>query len=151
MLKFKNIAALKEMEGHTFEPTEWITIDQEMIDKFADATGDHQWIHVDVERAKNETPFKSTIAHGFLTLSLLPKLSYTLYELESAKMGFNYGANKLRFISPVKAGSKVRLVSTLKNVDMSPGSAKVYMDCVVNIDGEEKPALIYEMISMVVE
>ena len=96
-------------------------------------------------------PGGSTIAHGFLTLSLLPKLSYTLYQVESAKLGYNYGADKLRFISPVKAGAKVRMTSSLKRVDAKPGSGKIYMECIVEIEGEEKPALLYEMISMIVE
>jgi len=151
MLKIKDLTELKNKEGHSFPSSKWVTISQDMINQFADVTGDHQWIHVDVERAKKETPFGSTIAHGFLTLSLLPQLSYTLYEVESAKMGFNYGADKLRFINPVKAGSKVRMTATLKKVDIGQGNGKVYMECVVEIEGETKPALIYEMISMIIE
>jgi len=151
MLKVKDLSELKSMEGHVFPASEWVTITQEMINQFADVTMDHQWIHVDVERAKTQTPFGSTIAHGFLTLSLIPKMSYTLYEVQSAKMGFNYGADKLRFINPVKAGARVRMNSSLKRVDLSPGSGKVYMEATMEIEGEEKPALLYEMISMVVE
>ena len=151
MLKIKDLAEMKTKEGHVFPPSEWITVTQEMINQFAEVTGDHQWIHVDVERAKTQMPGGSTIAHGFLTLSLLPKLSYTLYEVESAKLGYNYGADKLRFISPVKAGAKVRMTSSLKKVDAKPGSGKIYMECIVEIEGEEKPALLYEMISMIVE
>ena len=147
MLKLKDLAELKTKEGHVFPSSEWVTVTQDMINQFAEVTGDHQWIHVDVERAKKQTPFGSTIAHGFLTLSLIPKLSYTLYEVESAKMGFNYGADKLRFINPVKAGARVRMTATLNKVE----NGKVYMGCVIDIEGEEKPALIYEMISMVVE
>ena len=147
MLKLKDLAELKTKEGHVFPSSEWVTVTQDMINQFAEVTGDHQWIHVDVERAKKQTPFGSTIAHGFLTLSLIPKLSYTLYEVESAKMGFNYGADKLRFINPVKAGERVRMTATLNKVE----NGKVYMGCVIDIEGEEKPALIYEMISMVVE
>ena len=151
MLKIKDLAEMKTKEGHVFPPSEWITVTQEMIDQFADVTGDHQWIHVDVERAKTQMPGGSTISHGFLTLSLIPKLSYSLYHVESAKLGYNYGADKLRFISPVKSGARVRLSSTLKRVDSKPGSGKIYMECVIEIEGEEKPALLYEMISMIVE
>ena len=151
MLKIKDLAELKSKEGHVFPSSQWITVTQDMINQFADVTGDHQWIHVDVERAKKQMPGGSTIAHGFLTLSLLPKLSYTLYEVSSAKLGYNYGADKLRFISPVKAGSRVRMNATLKKVDAKPGSGKIYMECIVEIEGEEKPALLYEMISMIVE
>ncbi|MEE9372808.1 MAG: MaoC family dehydratase [Saprospiraceae bacterium] len=151
MIRVKDLAELKTKEGYTFPSSEWIAITQDMINQFAEVTGDYQWIHVDEERAKKQMPQGSTIAHGFLTLSLLPKLSYTLYEVESAKLGYNYGADKLRFISPVKSESKVRMTATLKKVEVKQGSGKIYMDCVIEIEGEKKPALIYEMISMIME
>jgi acyl dehydratase len=99
-----------------------VTIEQERIDKFAEATGDHQWIHVDPERAK-DGPFGSTIAHGFLTLSLIPALGWEVYTIEGARLSMNYGLNKLRFITPVKVGSRVRAHLTLAAVDDVPGDA----------------------------
>ena len=152
MLKIKNLEELKSKVGHTFAPTEWITVDQDMINKFADATGDHQWIHIDTERAKKESPFGTTIAHGFLTLSLLPKLSYSLYSVESARMGVNYGTDKVRFTSPVKSGSRVRMVATFTKMDDVPnGGMKIHTKCVFEIENEKKPACIAEQISMVFE
>ena len=95
---------LKSMVGEQIGTSEWVTIEQDRIDKFAEATGDHQWIHVDPERAK-DGPFGSTIAHGFLTLSLIPALAWEVYTIEGARLSINYGLNKLRFITPVKVGS----------------------------------------------
>src|SRR5271154_3303935 len=94
--------------GQEFGASDWVTIDQDRIDAFADATGEHQWIHVDVERARAESPYRSTIAHGFLTLSLIPALSKANYRVENAKMGINYGLNRVRFLAPVPVGSRVR-------------------------------------------
>src|SRR5262247_591009 len=103
--------------GKKLGPSEWLTVDQPMIDKFAEATGDHQWIHVDVERAKREMPGGKTIAHGYLTLSLLPRLAPTLMKVQKRSRGVNYGSNKVRFISPVPAGSRVRLRQRLVNAE----------------------------------
>jgi acyl dehydratase len=126
----------------------WLVIDQDRIDQFADVTVDHQWIHVDVERAKTESPYGATIAHGFLTLSLIPGLSKENYRVENAKMGINYGLNKVRFLAAVTAGSRVRLRSEL--VD----AAKVADDTVnltvrhtVEIEGSEKPAAVADLIA----
>ena len=152
MLKIKNLAELKTKVGHTFEPSEWVTIDQDMINRFADATGDHQWIHIDEERTKKESPFGTTIAHGFLTLSLLPKFSYTLYEVESVRMGVNYGTDKVRFTNAVPSGSEVRMVATLSKVeDNAHGGVKVFMMCVFEIKGKDKPACVAEQISLLFE
>lgn len=138
------------MVGHTFEPTDWLTVDQDRINMFADATGDHQWIHIDKEKAKKESPFGTTIAHGFLTLSLLSQFS--LYHVESAKMGINYGTNKVRFTNAVKSGSRIRLVATLASVeDYAESGVKIATNCVMEIDGEEKPACIVEALSLIFE
>src|SRR5437867_10371670 len=104
-LKVEYPKDLLKLVGRELGPSEWVTVDQAMIDKFADATGDHQWIHVDVERAKREMPGGKTIAHGYLTLSLVPRMASTLLEVTHRSRGINYGSNKVRFISPVQAGA----------------------------------------------
>jgi acyl dehydratase len=129
--------------------SDWVLVDQEMINKFADATGDHQFIHIDVEKAKT-TPFGQTIAHGFLTLSLLPMLSAMadLPRLAGVKMGVNYGSDKLRFLSPVKSGKRVRGHFKLVSVEEKrPGQWQSMQEVTVEIEGEDKPALICEWIS----
>ena len=113
MLKVEKPSDLLQHVGETLGPSEWLTVTQEMIDKFADATGDHQWIHVDVERAKKELPGGKTIAHGYLTLSLLPRLAPTLMKVEKRRRGVNYGSNRVRFTAPVPAGARIRLKQRL--------------------------------------
>jgi acyl dehydratase len=143
------IDEMKAMVGQTIGTSEWILVDQEMIDKFADATGDHQFIHVDVERAKL-TPFGQTIAHGFLTLSLMPMMSAMakMPHLDNIKMGVNYGSDKLRFLSPVKSGKRVRGVFKLASFEEKrPGQIQQTQEVTVEIEGEDKPALICEWIS----
>src|SRR5437870_10463483 len=108
-LKVEYPKDLLKLVGTELGPSEWVTVDQAMIDKFADATGDHQWIHVDVERAKREMPGGKTIAHGYLTLSLVPRMASTLLEVTHRSRGINYGSNKIRFISPVPAGAPLPL------------------------------------------
>ena len=149
---FANIAEMKEAVGTAMGPSEWVTIDQDRINKFAEATGDHQWIHVDVERATKELPTKGTIAHGFLTFSLLPMMNYELYQLESAVHGINYGSNKLRFLNMVPSGSRVRGHLTLKSVEEhKSGGHQVIAEVSVEIDGEERPALIAETMAVLYE
>lgn len=130
--------------------SDWVEVTQEMIDKFADATGDHQFIHVDPERAKL-TPFGGTIAHGFLTLSLMPLLSSKVTDapqLDGAKMGVNYGGNKVRFINPVRSGSRVRGRFKLLEFDEKrPGQFQQTNEFTVEIEGQDKPALIAEWIA----
>ena len=109
MLEVETPADMKAHIGQKIGTSAWVTVDQAMIDKFAEATGDHQWIHVDVERAKREMPGGKTIAHGYLTLSLLPRLSHEIYTIRKRSRGINYGSNKVRFTAPVPAGSRVRL------------------------------------------
>ncbi|MCI5074721.1 MaoC family dehydratase [Oricola sp.] len=130
--------------------SEWRPVTQEMIDRFADATDDHQWIHVDPERAARETPFGGSIAHGFLTLSLLSTLAYeALPTLEGATMGINYGFDKIRFQAPVKTGSRVRAVFMLANADIRPsGRVLNTYEVTLEIENSLKPALTATWITM---
>jgi len=122
-------------------------VTQEMINQFADLTGDHQWIHVDVERAKKESPFGQPIAHGFLTLSLLPTLrTATDYRIVGYGNATNYGADKLRFISPVPAGSKVHARSRLVDIQQKPKGTQVTQEIAVHVVGNDRPALLYRML-----
>ncbi len=137
------------MKGQEIGVSDWMTIDQEMINKFADATGDHQFIHVNPEMAKM-TPFGTTIAHGFLSLSLLPVLTAkaNMPHLDGIKMGVNYGGNKTRFLAPVKVDSRVRGRFKLLDIEEKrPGQFQQVMEFTLEIDGEDKPALVAEWIS----
>ena len=135
--------------GKELGPSEWLTVTQEMIDKFAEATGDHQWIHVDVERAKRELPGGKTIAHGYLTLSLLPRLAPTLMAITGRRRGVNYGSNKIRFVSPVPAGARVRLRSTIKNVEPVEGNGvRITFEAVIEVEGQERPAMVAETLGI---
>jgi acyl dehydratase len=148
MLVVERPAGMKAHIGEDLGASEWVLVDQTMIDKFADATGDHQWIHVDVERAKREMPNGKTIAHGFLTLSLLPRLGATVYRIRRTSRGINYGSNKVRFTAPVPAGSRVRLHQVLKAVDDISGGVRLTFDSTVEIEGSDKPALVAETLSL---
>src|SRR5690242_12560441 len=123
--------------------SEWVTIDQRRVNQLADATGDHQWIHVDVERAK-AGPFGGTIAHGYLTLSLVPWLGSQVFGLETPGAKLNYGVNKVRFPHPVKVGSKVRAAVSVGSVADVPAGKQLTMSYVVEIEGEDKPACVAE-------
>jgi acyl dehydratase len=132
---------LRSLAGQEVGASDWVQVTQDMINRFADVTGDHQWIHVDVERAKRETPFGSTIAHGFLTVSLLPDLSRRALEVRGDfKMRINYGFNRLRFVSPVPAGAKIRGRFTPLNVTDN----EVIWQVTVEVEGQQKPALVAE-------
>jgi acyl dehydratase len=121
-----------------------------MIDKFAEATGDHQWIHVDVERAKRELPGGKTIAHGYLTLSLLPRLAPTLMSVAKRRRGVNYGSNKIRFISPVPAGARIRLRQRLLKAEpVEDNGTRVTSQMTMEVEGGERPAMVAETISVV--
>ncbi|APZ99041.1 nodulation protein NodN [Sphingopyxis sp. QXT-31] len=140
---------LQAKVGETIGTSEWVLVDQEMIDKFADATGDHQFIHIDEEKAKL-TPFGGTIAHGFLTLSLIPMLGAKTDspKIDGIKMGVNYGGNKVRFLAPVRSGKRVRSHIKLLELDEKrPGQWQQTNEITVEIEGEEKPALIAEWIT----
>ena len=131
--------------GDTFGPSSWVEIPQERIDQFADATGDHQWIHVDPERAK-DGPFGSTIAHGYLTLSLLPTASFEVVPQEG-RMGINYGVNKVRFPSPVPVGSRLRATFEVVDVEEHDWGAQVTMKATVEREGGDKPVCVAETVS----
>ena len=146
MLKLETPKDLLEHVGQELGPSEWLTVTQEMIDKFAEATGDHQWIHVDVERARKEMPGGKTIAHGYLTLSLVPRLAATLTRVKKRSRGVNYGSNKVRFINPVPAGARIRLRQRIKNVEDITGGVRVTSEMTVEIEGQDKPALVAELI-----
>lgn len=140
---------LKDRIGEELGVSNWVMVDQAMIDTFAEATGDHQFIHVDPEKAKL-TPFGGTIAHGFLTLSLLPRLAAEadMPKIEGVKMGVNYGGNKVRFLTPVKSGSRLRGRFKLLDIEEKrPGQWQQTQEFTVEIEGQDKPALIAEWIS----
>ena len=143
---FEGIDAVRAAVGTHLGHSEWTTVTQEQVNTFADATGDHQWIHVDPERAK-DGPFGGTIAHGYLTLSLGPVLFPSIATVSGIKMGVNYGAGKVRFLSPVKVGSNLRLGAELTQLEELPGNgAQVYMTFTFEIEGSEKPAAVAEII-----
>jgi acyl dehydratase len=146
MLEFETPLDIKQHIGRELGPSDWMTVDQPMIDKFADATGDHQWIHVDVARAKKDMPGGKTIAHGYLTLSLVPRLAATLTRVKKRSRGVNYGSNKVRFINPVPAGARIRLRQRIKNVEDITGGVRVTSEMTVEIEGQDKPALVAELI-----
>ncbi len=127
--------------GKPLGTSEWLQVDQERINAFADATLDHQWIHVDVERAKAESQYKSTIAHGYLTLSLLPHLWDQIVEVNNLKMMVNYGMDKMRFGVPVITGSRIRMTAKLSNLENLRGICKAYIEFAIEIEGQRKPAL----------
>ncbi|MGY4710668.1 MaoC family dehydratase [Mycolicibacterium sp. CBM1] len=133
--------------GQELGVSEWLQIDQKRINDFADATGDHQWIHVDVERAKTESPYGAPIAHGFLTLSLIPALSKDTYRVENAKMAINYGLNKVRFVAAVPVDSSVRVRSELVDATkVDDNTVNLTVKHTIEIDGVDKPAAVAEMI-----
>jgi len=146
-----NARDLTDYIGKEVGVSNWLTIDQERIDSFADATGDHQYIHVDPERAA-QTPFGTTIAHGFLTMSLMVPMGYEgALKLEDTVMGINYGFDKLRFINPVKVGSRIRGRFELASAEeKKPGHYLLKHNVTVEIEGEEKPALVAEWLGMTV-
>ena len=127
--------------GKELGVSDWLQVDQERINLFADATLDHQWIHVDVDRAKQESPYKSTIAHGYLTLSLLPHLWQEIIEVNNIKMLVNYGMDKMRFGQPVITGSRIRLVTKLHNIQNLRGICRAEIAFSIEIENQRKPAL----------
>ncbi|WP_433781493.1 MaoC family dehydratase [Actinomycetospora sp. CA-101289] len=146
MRTFASIDEVVAAQGETLGPGEWTTVDQKTIDTFADATGDHQWIHVDPARAA-DGPFGTTIAHGLLTLSLLPVLLSGLYRIENVRMGVNYGFNKVRFPAPVPVGSRVRATARVAEASpLDPSTVQVVFGTVMEIEGSEKPACVVESV-----
>ncbi|SFS64659.1 MaoC family dehydratase [Saccharopolyspora flava] len=148
MKVFASKDELLAAKGQELGTSEWLTITQEQVNTFADATHDHQWIHVDVDKAK-AGPFGTPIAHGFLTLSLLPKLNSETFRVDNVKMGINYGLNKVRFPSPVPVGSRVRSTTQLVDATEIEGGLQLTVKAVVEIEGAEKPACVAEFLSRV--
>jgi len=141
--------ALRALIGQELGVSDWLEVTQDLIDRFAEVTGDHQWIHVDVERAKREMPGGKTIAHGYLLLSLLPKLGAGIYKLAWPTRSINYGSDKVRIVNPVKAGARIRLRQSLVAVeDGAPGAHRITVRQTLEIDGEAKPAMIADTIRM---
>ena len=150
MLVVERAADLAEYVGKSVGVSEWVTVDQKMIDAFAEATGDHQWIHVDVERARRELPGGKTIAHGYLTLSLLPRMAAGIWSVRQRSRGVNYGSNKIRFTAPVPAGSRVRLQQTLVSLEVVEGNGhRLTMASTVEIEGSTRPALVAEVLTVI--
>jgi acyl dehydratase len=138
------IAELQGLTGRELGTSDWFEVTQERVNLFADATDDHQWIHVDVDRAKAESPFGGPIAHGYLTLSLIIPMWSQVLTVTDAKMGVNYGLNKVRFPAPVPVGSRVRLTATLKDVEEITGGVQVTVAGVIEAEGGSKPVCIAE-------
>jgi acyl dehydratase len=141
MVEFKDV---KSMVGKELGVSEWHLVTQEEINKFADATHDHQWIHIDVERAKKESPFGGPVAHGYYTLSLAPHLMSQIWGVNGVKMGVNYGLNKLRFPSPVMIGKRVRARATLNNFEDVAGGIQVTVGISFEVEGSDKPVCVAE-------
>jgi len=145
MRVFTTFDELTDAVGEELGSTDWLEITQERVDAFADATGDHQWIHVDVEKAK-DGPFGGTIAHGYLTLSLIPQFTPELFRLDTPGAKLNYGVNKVRFPNPVKVGSKIRASAQIADVSDVPAGKQMVTRYTVEIDGESKPACVAETV-----
>lgn len=146
MKVFLSLDGLKAAAGTELGVSDWLEIDQERIDRFAEATGDHQWIHVDPIRAESG-PFGTTIAHGYLTLSLLPYFAVQNYRIEGGRMSVNYGLNKVRFITPVPVGSRLRGRTELVTVDELESGAQLSFRTTIEIEGAERPACVAETLS----
>lgn len=145
-LSFEHIADLQPLVGQTLGSSAWIAIDQARIDRFAEATGDHQWIHTEPARAA-QGPYGGTVAHGFLTLSLLPVMLVSCFEIRHSRMGLNYGLNRVRFPAPVRAGSRVRGHFKLLAFEALEGGAQLTIEVTVACEGEAKPVCVAEWVT----
>ncbi|MBS0444804.1 MAG: MaoC family dehydratase [Proteobacteria bacterium] len=146
MTHYEHLADLEALVGRAIGTSDWITVDQQRIDLFADATGDHQWIHIDRERAA-QGPFKTTVAHGFLTLSLLPELSAAAFSVGDTRMGVNYGLNRVRFPAPVPSGSRVRGHFKLLAYQAIDGGAQLTTEVTMEREGGDKPVCVAESVA----
>lgn len=149
MIEVERPADLVPWVGKEIGVSEWSVIDQDKISRFAELTGDDHWIHVDTERASREMPDGKTIAHGFYTLSLIPYLVRSVYRIRVRGKGLNYGLNRVRYTSPVPVNSRVRLRQTIKAAEIVEGGVRVTSDCVIEIEGQERPALVAEFLMLV--
>ncbi|MCV7250611.1 MaoC family dehydratase [Mycolicibacterium fluoranthenivorans] len=145
MKVFQDLAEFETAQGAELGPTDWVEVDQQRVNVFADATDDHQWIHVDPERAASG-PFGGTIAHGLLTLSLLPRFMHDLYRVDNVTMAINYGFNKVRFITPVPVGAKLRASSRITQIDKLDAAVQATLVTTVEVEGAAKPAAVIESI-----
>ena len=152
MLPSYSMATLPEFVGRELGASDWLAVDQERIDRFAECTGDRQWIHVDVERARRESPFGGPIAHGYLTLSLVAPMVMELGVVPTdAAAGLNYGLDKVRFVAPVRAGARVRTRASLLSAEpQDAGRTLLKLRCTLDIESEAKPALVAEMLCMLI-
>ena len=144
---FDNLDAVRDAVGRELGASQWRTVDQERINRFAEVTEDHQWIHLDAERAARESPFGSTIAHGYLTLSLVSVMLGEIAGFGGIKFAVNYGTNKVRFPAPVKVGSRVRGRGTLSAVEEIKGGIQTTITVTVEVEGQDKPACVAEIVS----
>lgn len=149
MREIDNIKDLHQLVGQELGVSDWLVVDQERINKFADATGDHQWIHLDVERAEKELPGGTTIAHGYLIVSLLPILTSRIYTVRNNSRRINYGSNRVRFTNSVATGSRIRARLRLKALEPFKGDgAQAIFEITVEIDGQDRPACVAETITI---
>jgi acyl dehydratase len=146
MLEIGSLAQLKQMIGDEVAVSDWLAVEQQQVDQFAEATGDRQWIHVDVERSKRELPYGGTVAHGFLTLALLPRFFGETMRMSDVAMLVNYGLNRVRFPAPLPVGSRVRGRLKLLNVVDVPGGAEMTWEVTVEREGEAKPVCVAEAV-----
>ena len=142
-----HISELKSLVGQDVGVSDWFTLDQDRINRFADVTEDHQWIHVDVERAEKE--IGGTIAHGFLTLSMMSAMTYQILDIQGVSRGINYGFDKIRFTGMVRAGQRVRLREKVLEVEDKAGGFAIKRECTVEVEGSDRPALVAEWIGVV--
>ena len=151
-LVFENFSEFKLMIDKQLPTGSWYTISQQMINDFANATLDKQWIHVDEKRAAKESPFKSTVAHGFMSVSMISKLLEESFSIKSVKMGLNYGLNKVRFPNPVLVNSELRMHTVVKEIeDLANNGIKVTFSCIIEIKGQKKPACVAEFLAALFE
>ena len=149
MRVFADFDAVKAAVGEEIGVSDWVLVSQQRIDRFAEATGDDQWIHVDVERARRELPYGTTIAHGLLTLALVPSFFRTVLRVEGVKNSLNYGSNRVRYLSPVPAGSRLRgRIGIAQAVDVPPNGLRVTYHTTVEIEGSERPACVADTIGV---
>ncbi|MEN8702972.1 MAG: MaoC family dehydratase [Polaribacter sp.] len=150
--EFKNFEAFKKMLGKELPMGNWYIITQEMINDFSNATLDKQWIHIDEDRSKKESPFKSTIAHGFMSVAMISKMLEEAFTIKSVKMGLNYGLNKVRFPNPVPVNSELRMLSSVKEIEpLTNNGIKVTFNCIIEIKGQDKPACVAEFLAALFE
>ena len=152
MLVFKNLEEFRSIKGKGLPTGEWYTVTQQMINDFANATLDKQWIHVDEERAAKESPFKSTVAHGFMSVAMISRMLEEMFVVKSVKMGLNYGLNKVRFPNPVPVNSELRMHTSVKDIeDINNNGIKITFSCNIEIKGQEKPACVAEFLAALFE